>query len=150
MERISYQDIPQGMFEKLMAIEDYINDASIDLKLLELMRLRVAQQNGCAYCVDMHHKELKHLEESDLRMYSLCIWKEAPYYSAKERAVLLYTEALTCINNEPLPDDVYEPLLIFFSKTEICYLTLAIAQINTWTRLMKSFKFTPGNYQVRQ
>ncbi len=93
-------------------------------------------------------KELKHLGESDLRMYSLCIWKEAPYYSEKERAVLLYTEALTYMNSEPLQDQVYDPLLNYFSKSEICYITLAISQINTWTRLMKSFKFEPGNYKV--
>jgi len=148
MERISYQDIPEGMFEKLTAIEDYLNNCPIDLKLFELIRLRVAQLNGCAYCVDMHHKELKHLGESDLRMYSLCIWKEAPYYSEEERTVLLYTEALTYMNNEPLPPNVYDPLLNYYNKAEICYITLAISQINTWTRLMKSFKFEPGNYKV--
>ena len=148
MERISYQEVPVEIFEKLGAVESYLHSSTIGMPLLELLRLRISQINGCAYCVDMHSKELKHLGESDLRMYSLCIWKEAPYYSEKERAVLLYTEALTYMNSEPLQDQVYDPLLNYFSKSEICYITLAISQINTWTRLMKSFKFEPGNYKV--
>ena len=150
MERISYQDIPKGMFENLMSTEDYINKSSLDMQLLELIRLRVAQKNGCAYCVDMHHKELKHLGETDLRLSSLCVWKETPYFSEKEMAALNLTDALTKMSRDPLPEEVFEVLTPHFSKEEICYLTLAISQINTWTRLMKTFKFTPGNYQVKE
>jgi len=148
MERISYKDIPQGMFEKLRDIEDYLENSSIEFKLLELIRLRVAQKNGCAYCVDMHYKELKHSGESELRLSSLCVWKETQYFTNKERAVLTFTDHLTRLSREPLIDEIYDPLLDFFSKTEICYLTLAISQINTWSRLMKTFKFEPGNYKV--
>lgn len=148
MERISYKDIPQGMFEKLRDIEDYLENSSIEFKLLELIRLRVAQKNGCAYCVDMHYKELKHSGESELRLSSLCVWKETPYFTNKERAVLTFTDYLTKLSREPLKDKIFNPLLDFFSKTEICYLTLTISQINTWSRLMKTFKFEPGNYKV--
>ena len=81
MELISYQDIPKGMFENLMLTEDYINKSSLDMQLLELIRLRVAQKNGCAYCVDMHHKELKHLGETDLRLSSLCVLFNLSYIS---------------------------------------------------------------------
>ncbi|MDN5214773.1 carboxymuconolactone decarboxylase family protein [Fulvivirgaceae bacterium BMA12] len=148
MERITYQDIPGDIFKNLMQIENLINQSSIGIHLLELIRLRVGQLNGCAYCVDMHHKELKHLGETDLRLSSLVVWKETPYFTEKERAVLDFTEVLTRLDADSIPDRIFDPLLAFFSKAEISYLTLAIAQINTWTRLMKSFRFTPGNYQV--
>lgn len=148
MERISYNDIPKGMFEKLRELENFIDNSPLDMQLLELIRLRVAQENGCAYCVDMHHKELKHLNESDLRLSSVCVWEEAPYFSEKERAVLAFTDALTRLNKTPLPGDIYNPLVNFFTKEEICFLTLAVSQINTWTKLMKTFLFVPGNYKV--
>ena len=148
MERINYQDIPNGMFDILMKIENFINESSLDFKLLEIVRLRVAQKNGCAYCVDMHHKELKNTNETDLRLSSICVWEETPYFTDKERTVLQFTDILTKLNREPISDEVYNPLLDFFSKEEICILTLAISQINTWTRLMKTFQFIPGNYKV--
>ena len=148
MERINYQDIPNGMFDILMKIENFINESSLDFKLLEIVRLRVAQKNGCAYCVDMHHKELKNTNETDLRLSSICVWEETPYFTDKERTILQFTDILTKLNREPISDEVYNPLLDFFSKEEICILTLAISQINTWTRLMKTFQFIPGNYKV--
>ena len=149
MERITYQDIPNGMFENLRIIEDSIINSSLDRKLIEIIRLRTAQKNGCAYCVDMHHKELKHLGETELRLSSLCVWEETPYFSESERAVLYFTDTLTKLDRKPIPDNIYNSLLSFFSKEEICYLTLAISQSNTWNRLMKAFEFTPGNYKVR-
>ncbi len=149
MQRINYQDIPSGMFEHLRNIENFINKSTLGTKLLDLIRLRVAQINGCAYCVDMHYKELKHLNETDLRLSSLCVWQETPYFTDMERAALLFAEILTSLTSESIADEVYNPLLSFFSKEEICYLTLAISQINTWTRLMKTFQFIPGNYTVK-
>lgn len=150
MERITYQDIPKGMFENLRAIEDFIDNSSLDPKLLELIKLRASQINGCAYCVDMHYKELKHLGETELRLSSLCVWEETPYFTEKERAVLYFTDALTDLNSSPISNQVYNALLDFFTKEEITYLTLAISQINTWNRLMKVFAFTPGNYKINQ
>tara|TARA_Y100001972_G_scaffold11163_1_gene12091 strand:- start:4950 stop:5408 length:459 start_codon:yes stop_codon:yes gene_type:complete len=150
MERITYQDIPKGMFEKLMEVENLISESQIEIELLELIRLRVAQINGCAYCVDMHHKELKHLGETDLRLSSLCVWEETPYFSEKERAVLLFSENLTQIIGTTITDAMISVLSNFFSKQKIAYLSLAVSQINTWTRLMKTFQFTPGNYQVKK
>ena len=150
MERITYQDIPNGMFENLRTIENTIISSSLERNLIELIRLRTAQINGCAYCVDMHNKELKHLKETDLRLSSLCVWQETPYFSEKERAVLQFTDTLTKLNGEPISNEIYNPLLEFFSKEEICYLTLSISQSNTWNRLMKTFWFTPGNYKVSE
>ena len=149
MERISYQDIPNGMFEKLNSIENFINASTLDIKLLELIRTRVSQINGCAYCLDMHHKILKHENETDLRLASLCIWESTPYFTEKENAVLKFTDTLTRFNDQPISSNAITTLLKHFDNTEISYLTLAIAQINTWTSLMKTFRFTPGKYEVK-
>ncbi len=150
MERISYQEVPAEIFEKLRAVEVYLENSSIDKQFLELLRLRISQINGCAYCVDMHSKGLKKLGETELRLNSLCVWQETPYFSEKERVVLHLAEKLTRITEEPLADQYYDLLPNFFSKEEICNLTLAISQINTWNRLMKVFRFTPGNYKVSE
>ena len=138
------------MFGDLLKTEKYINESSLDMQLLELVRLRVSQINGCAYCVDMHHKELQHLGETDLRLSSLCVWEETPYFSEKERGVLAFTDQLTQKGREQIGDQMFNALLNYFNKEEISYLTLAICQINTWTRLMKTFKFTPGKYEVKK
>jgi AhpD family alkylhydroperoxidase len=148
MERISYQDIPAGMFDHLNKTEDFINNSTLDMKLLELVRTRVSQLNGCAYCVDMHHKLLAHEGETAIRLVSLCVWEETPYFTDKERAVLKFTDSLTQLKNQSIPSESFDTLLDFFTKEEISYLTLAVAQINTWTRLMKTFKFTPGNFKI--
>lgn len=150
MERISYQDIPNGMFENLRTIEDSIINSTLDRKLIEMIRLRTAQMNGCAYCVDMHYKELKHFGETELRLSSLCVWEETPYFSEKERLVLSFTDTITKLKRSPISKELYDNLTSHFSKEEICYLTLAISQSNTWNRLMKTFEFTPGNYKVSE
>jgi len=150
MERIAYQEVPAEIFERLRGIENYLESSTIGMPLLELIRLRVSQINGCAYCVDMHYKELKHTNETELRMSSLCVWQETPYFSDKERAVLNLAEKLTKLNREPVSESVYKPLFEFFSKSEICDLALAITQINTWNRLMVTFQFIPGNYEVSE
>ena len=145
MERITYNDLPEGMFDQLMNVENYINNSFLDMKLLELVRTRVSQKNGCAYCVDMHHKLLKKEGETEVRLASICVWEEAPYFTPKERVVLKYTDVVTKLERSPIPDSVFDPLLEYFTKEEISFITLAIGQINTWTRLMKAFRFTPGN-----
>jgi len=150
MERITYQDIPNGMFENLRTIEDSIINSTLDRKLIEMIRLRTAQMNGCAYCVDMHYKELNHFGETELRLYSLCVWEETPYFSEKERLVLSFTDTLTKLKSSPISQELFDNLTSHFSKEEICYLTLTISQSNTWNRLMKTFEFTPGNYQVSE
>lgn len=150
MERISYQEVPSEIFEKLRAIEVYLENSSIDRQFLELLRLRISQMNGCAYCVDMHSKELKRFGETELRLNSLCVWQETQYFSKKESAVLHLAEKLTRITEDPIADHYLDSLLNFFSKDEMCNLTLAISQINTWNRLMKVFRFTPGNYEVSE
>ena len=150
MERISFAEIPQEMMRKLMDLENYINKSGLDIKLLELLRLRVAQVNGCAYCIDMHYKELKHTGETDLRLASLMVWEETTYFTDKERAVLHFAEKVTVLNGRPMADKDYAVIKDHFNNDEVVVLTLAVAQINTWTRLMKTFQIEAGNYAVSQ
>jgi AhpD family alkylhydroperoxidase len=112
------------------------------------MQHRVSQINGCGYCLDMHHKDAIHLGESELRLHTLPAWKECPYFTDKERAVLAYAESLTL--HADADDAVFDGLKPFFSMAEIADLTLAVAQINSWNRINKAFRSTPGNYQVGQ
>ncbi|PCI04820.1 MAG: carboxymuconolactone decarboxylase [Flavobacteriaceae bacterium] len=148
MERITHQEMPTEMMTHLMAMEHYVNKSFKDLQLLELMRLRVAQINKCAYCIDMHYKELKHCGETELRINMLFVWSETSFFTEKEKCVLAFTEALTNISNREISDTLYKALSCYFTTQEICNLTVAIAQINTWTRLVRTFKFTPGLYKV--
>lgn len=150
MERITFGQIPKGMVEKLMGIENYIKESTLDLQLLELMRLRVAQINKCAYCIDMHYKELKDTGETELRMSTISVWNETSFFTEKEKAVLQFTEALTEINEKDISNEIFNSLTKYFDTEEICNLTFAISQLNTWTRLVRTFKFTAGNYEVKK
>lgn len=148
MERITFNQLPDGLFKPLLQIENDLKKSPLDDKLLELLRLRVSQLNGCAYCLDMHYKELRHRGETELRISILPAWEESEFFTEKEKAVLRFAEEVTVIDHHPLKDSVFEELRSYFDIDEIAYLSLAIAQINTWNRLMKVFGFKAGNYEV--
>ncbi len=148
MERITYQEVPTVLYESLIAVETVLSKSPIDFTTRELIKLLASQLNKCAYCIDMHVKESETAGETALRIYSIVAWRETPFYTDKERAVLEYTEQLTHISTAELPQDLHTSLLTFFSKEEICYLTLCITQINSWNRLMRAFNTTPGEYRV--
>lgn len=145
--RISLEEAPKGIIDGFMKTEFYLRKSPLDHKLLELVKYRVSQLNGCAYCLDMHYKEAIRLGETPLRLYSLSAWEECPYYSDAERLALSYAEALTLTTNKGVEDDLFEKLLERFSREEVADLTLAIAQINAWNRLNKAFRPVPGNYE---
>lgn len=149
MERISQKDLRQGFYQSLLQLQNYIDDSGIDPKLQKLIKFRVSQINGCAYCLDMHFKEAMELGETPLRLFSLDAWRETPYYTPEEQAVLAFAETLTHMPAEMHSDGIHTELSKYFSKREIALLTLSIAQINTWNRLTRSFGTVPGNYQVR-
>ncbi len=150
MERISLNEAPQGMLKVVLNVEQYITESGMDKKLLGLVRVRASQINSCAYCLDMHIKEARHAGETEQRLYSLTAWRETSYYSPKERAALAFTETLTRLPEEENGDHIHDGLSKYFSKEEIAYLTLAIAQINTWNRIVRSFGPVPGNYKVKE
>jgi AhpD family alkylhydroperoxidase len=150
MERIPLSDAPQGMLQVMQNVEDYIDKSGLDKRLLDLLLVRVSQINSCAYCLDMHYKEAVHAGETEKRLYSLPAWRETNYYTPKEQAALAFAETLTRLPAEETSDHIHDELAKYFSKQEIAYLTLAVAQINLWNRVVRSFGPTPGNYKVKE
>ena len=136
--------------EAMRHVQRYIDGAGLDRRLLELMRTRVSQINSCAYCLDMHHKDALHAGETIQRLISVSVWRETPYYSPKERAVLAFAEFLTHMPEEHDDAHVHDELLLHFTKPEIALLSLAIAQINSWNRIVRSAGMVPGSYMVRE
>ncbi|WP_256002259.1 carboxymuconolactone decarboxylase family protein [Pedobacter deserti] len=148
MERISFNTLPKGFYASLMQVQNYVDKCGLDFKMLELMRMRVSQLNGCAYCLDMHYKEAVHAGEDALRLISVSAWRETNYYSPEEQAVLEFAERLTLMPQGDHNDDIHDNLRKYFNQDEIANITLAVAQINTWNRIVKSFGPEPGKYQV--
>ena len=149
MERITFDRIPKGMVESLMKTESYIRETSLEFGLLELIRLRVSQINKCAYCIDMHYKELKKSGETELRLSTLSVWQETPFFTEKEKVTLLFAESLTTINQSKITAAIYKTLTSFYDDESICNLILAVAQINSWNRIVKTLRFIPGNYMAK-
>ena len=150
MERIAYHDLPQGFLNPLLKVQEYVDSVGLDPSLLELLRMRVSLMNNCAYCLDMHYKEAIEAGETPLRLISVGAWREAPYYSLKEEAVLAFAEHLTELPGDVSSEELHDDLNKYFSKQEIAFLTLAIVQINSWNRIVRSFGTEAGKYQVRK
>jgi AhpD family alkylhydroperoxidase len=146
-ERWNYAKVAPGAYHAMLGLEQYLHQSGLAESLLHLIKLRASQINGCAYCLDMHWKDLKAIGESDQRLYELDAWEETPFYSDRERAALAWTEAVTHVANSHVPDAVYEKVRAVFSEKEIADLTLAAAAINAWNRLAISSRTTPGTYQ---
>ncbi|QDH80016.1 carboxymuconolactone decarboxylase family protein [Echinicola soli] len=149
-ERILSQDLPNGLYQSLKGVQDYLDQCPLEKSFMTLIKMRVSQINSCAYCIDMHFKEGIHAGETPLRLVSLSAWRETPYYSAKEQAVLEFSETLTHMKAEQHSDGIHDQLKEHFTPTEIAYLTLAVIQINSWNRLVRSFGLVPGNYKVQE
>ena len=149
-ERISHQELPQGLYESLKEVQNYLDQNGLGNPLKSLIKMRVSQINSCAYCLDMHFKEAIHAGETPLRLVSLAAWRETPYYSQKEQAVLEFAERLTHMPAEEHSDDIHDKLREHFSQREIALLTLEVIQINSWNRLVRSFGLIPGNYKVQE
>jgi AhpD family alkylhydroperoxidase len=137
---------PEGA-KALSALHGFVHHCGLDRKLLELVKLRASQINGCAHCIDMHTKELRADGEDEQRLYLLNAWQEAPIYSERERAALAWTEAVTRVADTHVPDDVYELVRAQFNETELANLTLAIIAINGANRLNVAFRTVAGSYR---
>jgi AhpD family alkylhydroperoxidase len=129
------------------ALDRYLAGCGLEESLLHLVRLRASQINGCAYCLDMHWKDLRALGEGEQRLYSLDAWRECPYYTERERAALAWAEAVTLVAGDHVPDAVYDAVRPHFSDRDLSNLTLAVATINAWNRLSIAARLTPGTYQ---
>jgi AhpD family alkylhydroperoxidase len=146
--RIDRADVNPGAYRAMLGLEQYLATCGLDKKLLDLIRMRVSQMNGCAYCLDMHWKELRAEGETEQRMYSLDAWRESPYYSEAERAALAWAEAVTRVADTRVPDFEYEQARRQFDARQLADLTLAVVAINGWNRLNIAFRTAPGTYQV--
>ncbi len=147
--RIEYARVAPGVMEAMSGLERYVRHCGLEPALLELVKLRASQINGCAYCIDMHTKDARAGGESEQRLYALNAWRETPFYSERERAALEWTEAVTLIAEGHVPDAVYEHVREQFSEQELVNMTLAVIAINGWNRLAISFRTVPGTYQPR-
>ena len=152
MTNIPFEQIPESLMACMLQTEKYVNSLNIiDEKQMELMRSHASMINGCAYCVDMHFKEAMAAGEQEQRLYSLPVWKKTNFYTDAEQALLAWTESLTDIKKDADGlQDAFEMMQQHFSVDDIANLTLAVVQINSWTRLAKAFGFEPGSYQVGQ
>jgi AhpD family alkylhydroperoxidase len=145
--RFNYAKSAPGVYDAMDPLDQYLDAASIEPELLHLVRLRASQLNGCAYCIDMHWKDLRALGESEQRLYFLDAWAESPGYTPRERAALRWTEAVTLVSSGHVPDEVYDEVRGHFTDRELSDLTLAIATINAWNRLSIAARLVPGRYQ---
>lgn len=145
-QKLDYSKVlPEGM-RFMNALDRYSQNCGLEDSLLDLIKLRASQINGCAYCVDMHSKDARTGGESEQRLYNLSVWRETPYYTDRERAGLAFTEAVTLIANGRMPQEVYEQARQYFSDEELVKLMIAIVTINAWNRFT-IFGDVPGSYQ---
>jgi AhpD family alkylhydroperoxidase len=149
-QRLNYNQAAPGAYKAMLGLEEYLHKSGLEESLLHLVKLRTSQINGCAYCLDMHWKDLRAIGENEQRLYSLDAWRECPYYTERERAALAWSEAVTLVAKDQVPDEVYEEVRPHFSEKELCDLTLAVATINAWNRLSIAARTVPGTYKVLQ
>lgn len=147
MRRFNYVKVAPGVYEAMDALDTYLATCGLEESVMHLVRLRASQINGCAYCIDMHWKDLRALGESEQRLYALDAWRESPFYSEREQAALAWTEAVTLVATSRIPDAAYEAVKAHFSDKEVADLTLAAATINAWNRLSIAARIEPGHYQ---
>jgi AhpD family alkylhydroperoxidase len=145
--RIDYQHADPKAMKGMMEIEKYVGNSGLDRTIFELVKMRASQINGCAFCLDMHSKDARAAGETEQRLYGLNAWRETPYYTDKERAALEWTEAVTLISENNVPDELYNSVREHFDEQELVALTMAVVAINGWNRLAIPFRTVPGEYE---
>ncbi len=148
--RLEWGKVAPGAAHALLGLESYIRTCGLEPALLELVKIRCSQINGCAYCLDMHTKDARAAGESEQRLYALPAWREAPFFTQRERAALDWAEALTTIAEDHVPDDVYEHAHRHFTDKELADLALAVVAINGWNRMAVSFRTVAGTYEPKK
>lgn len=146
-KRINFREKGHGAIKAMYGLGSYLAKSSIEQSLLNLMYYRVSQINGCAYCLDMHSKDLRANGETEQRLYMMTAWREAPFYSDRERAAFAWAEAVTRVADGPVADEIYEEARNQFSEEELIELTLAVITINGWNRINIAFHTPVGSYQ---
>jgi len=144
---MDYHEKAPGVVEAMRRLEAYVRQCGLERPLVELIKVRASQINGCAYCIDMHTQDARVRGESEQRLYALDAWEETPFFTERERAALAWTETVTRVADSRVPDDVYDRVRRQFSEKELADLTLAIVTINGWNRLAIAFRMVPGSYR---
>ncbi len=147
--RADYKQASPGAFQAMLGMEAQVRGSGLEHSLLELVKTRVSQINGCAHCLDMHTKDARAAGETEQRLHVLAAWREAPFYSARERAALAWAEAVTLVAKNDLPDSLYEEAHAQFDDKAMVDLTPAIITINGWNRLAVGFRAEVGSYQAK-
>lgn len=148
--RLDYRRVAPGALEAMLHLERYTRESGLEKSLLELVKMRASQINRCGYCLDMHSKDALAEGETPQRLFVLPAWREAPFYTERERAALAWTEAVTLISTNDIPDELYAQVRGQFTEKELVDLTLAIIAINGWNRLAIPFRADVGSYQPRK
>ncbi len=148
--RIDYGKIARAGAKAMWQLENYVHGCGLESGLLELVKFRASQINGCAFCIDMHTKDARAAGETEQRLYALTAWRETPFFTQRERAALAWTEAVTQVSTSGVPDELYEQARQHFDEKELVDLTLAIVAINGWNRMAVSFRKVPGTYEPTQ
>ena len=169
MARIDLHNVNPAAYAAMLNLQKYVNAAPLDHKMMELVKMRASQINGCAYCLDMHSQDARAAGETEARLHVLAAWHEAPFYTDRERAALAWTEAVTLVADTHVPEEdrrlvvhriqelkakleaegLFEEARKHFSEKELVDLTLAIVTINGWNRLCVAFRVPPGTYKPK-
>jgi AhpD family alkylhydroperoxidase len=145
--RFDYTRAAPAGYKAMLGLEAFLHSCGLELPLIHLIKLRVSQINGCAFCIDMHWKDLRAIGETEQRLYSLDAWHECPFYSARERAALRWAEAVTNLANGHVPDEIHDEVRRQFDEADIANLTFVVTTINAWNRLAIASRTRPGTYQ---
>jgi AhpD family alkylhydroperoxidase len=146
--RLDSSKISPAAYQAMLTLEAFVHKSwKQEPSLIELVKMRASQINGCAYCLDMHSKDARAAGESEQRLYALNAWRETPFFTDRERAALAWAEAVTLVTEGHVPDEVYEEARKHFSEEELVNLTMAVVTINGWNRLAIAFRAVPGAYQ---
>jgi AhpD family alkylhydroperoxidase len=145
--RMEFWKVAPAGYKAMATLDAYVRDSGLDKGLLHMVKLRASQINGCAYCIDMHWKDARAAGESEQRLYGLDAWREASYYTDRERAALEWTEALTNVTDGRVPDTAFDAVRGHFSDKELVDLTWAVAAINAWNRVAIAFRSEAGTYK---
>ena len=142
--RLNFRTVPSATLQAMFGLQKAVNESGLEPALLELVKMRASQINGCAFCLDMHYRDARKAGESEQRLYLLSAWRESPGYTARERAALHWTEVLTTVAGKGVSDEDFAEARGQFSEAELAYLTLAIVAINGWNRINVGFRTPPG------
>jgi AhpD family alkylhydroperoxidase len=145
--RIDYPKAAPEAYMAMRGLEAYVRQCGLEPSLLELVKVRASQLNGCAFCIDMHTKDARARGETEQRLYALAAWRETPFFTERERAALAWTEVVTLVAEGPIDEEDYEDVREQFDERSLADLTLAIVAINGWNRLAIAFATVPGTYQ---